>query len=377
MKDDAAVHSPPPDALAGLGRVAGELVHDLANEVQVLHSWAQLARGEAEVGNVPAAELGRVVHLSSSLARMLRDVLGTLSGQTLSHEVDFDPTAVTEATLSDWLPELLPLTVRLRSTLPADVRVAGHQSFWVRTLVNLLRNAARHARSEVLIRLSLADGLEQRPRVVLRVEDDGAGLPHEVRDAVFHPFFRGTTGGTGLGLSSVSWMVSQLRGEVRYVADSTLGGAGFEVRVPARRGSRAPEGASEGGGALQGLRLLLVDDDPAVRFALTRLLRRVGAEVRELDPVGMPEEQVVASVVSSLPDAILLDLHLGERGGLGLWRRMRQDLPQQAERVLFISGSAPGDASWEEAHRTGQPVLAKPFEMTHLVQALSRFGTAG
>lgn len=375
MKDDAAVHSPPPHALAELGRVAGELVHDLANEVQVLHSWAQLARGEVQAGHMPATEVDHVVHLSSSLARMLRDVLGALAGQTISHEVEFDPTAVTEASLSDWLHELLPLTVRLRSTLPADVRVAGQESFWVRTLVNLLRNAARHARGEVLIRLSLSEGLDRRPRVVLRVEDDGPGLPAEVHDAVFHPFFRSTTGGTGLGLSSVSWMVSQLRGEVRYVADSTLGGAGFEVRVPARRGSRAPEGASQSG-ALQGLRLLLVDDDPAVRFALTRLLRRVGAEVRELDPVGMPEEQVVSSVLSSLPDAILLDLHLGERGGLGLWRRMRQDMPQLAERVLFISGSAPGDASWEEAHRTGQPVLAKPFEMTHLVQALGRFGPA-
>lgn len=375
MKDDAAVHSPPPHALAELGRVAGELVHDLANEVQVLHSWAQLARGEVQAGHMPATEVDHVVHLSSSLARMLRDVLGALAGQTMSHEVEFDPTAVTEASLSDWLHELLPLTVRLRSTLPADVRVAGQESFWVRTLVNLLRNAARHARGEVLIRLSLSEGLDRRPRVVLRVEDDGPGLPAEVQDAVFHPFFRSTTGGTGLGLSSVSWMVSQLRGEVRYVADSTLGGAGFEVRVPARRGSRAPEGASQSG-ALQGLRLLLVDDDPAVRFALTRLLRRVGAEVRELDPVGMPEEQVVSSVLSSLPDAILLDLHLGERGGLGLWRRMRQDMPQLAERVLFISGSAPGDASWEEAHRTGQPVLAKPFEMTHLVQALGRFGPA-
>ena len=62
-----------------------------------------------------------------------------------------------------------------------------------------------------------------------------------------------------------------------------------------------------------------------------------------------------------------------ERGGVGLWRRLQEDLPQLAERVVFISGSARGDPLWDEAERTGRAVLAKPFDVQQLITHVAGF----
>jgi DNA-binding NtrC family response regulator len=124
--------------------------------------------------------------------------------------------------------------------------------------------------------------------------------------------------------------------------------------------------------ALAGVRILLIDDDPGVRVALGRLLRRVGAEVREMDPRGEPLESVTDGVLRARPDVLVIDLRLGERGGVGLWQDLSTKLPSLADRVVFVSGAVPGDPYWEAAMETGRPVLAKPFDLDQLVTLVDR-----
>jgi CheY-like chemotaxis protein len=373
------------DPFAALGQVVGELVHDLANDIAVLQSWALLADGELAAGRAPDAEVKRVVEISGALGHMLRDVLATLSEDGLSPEVWFDPAAVAESVISRRVRDLPTLGIRFRSDLPKGTSVRGRHSFWTRTVANLLANSTRFAREAILVTLAL-DGSGSRPMVVLRVEDDGPGVPAAEREDVFRPGWRGQPGGSGLGLSSVAWSVAQLGGEVCYREGSPLGGAAFEVRVPAA-GPLAQRAADASGGpgarqlvsppSLAGLRLLVIDDDDGVRHVLGRLLRRVGADVRELDPVGEPEEQLVLEVLRTLPDVVLLDLRLGERGGLSLWQRLRSELPQLARVVIFLTGASPGDSDWEEAAASGQPILNKPFEVGRLALAIRSLRARG
>src|SRR5690606_2862112 len=124
--------------------------------------------------------------------------------------------------------------------------------------------------------------------------------------------------------------------------------------------------------ALRGARVLVVDDDYAVRHAVRRLLQRTGVEVRDLDPLGETEEQLVQSIHRAAPDVVLLDLRLGGRGGIALWDRMCQEIPQIARRVIFVSGAAPGEADWDQAHLSGQPLLSKPFDVRELARIIVR-----
>lgn len=376
MSEEETRRPEPQERLSSLGRVMGELVHDLNNEVTVLQGWAMLARGELEAGRLPNTEVERVVGITDVLAQMLRDMLDTVAGRGVSPEVGFDPVEVAERTISDRLRGMASATVRLSSTLPDGVRVAGRASFWVRALANLLGNATRHARGAIAVTLELGEVEGGEPVVVMRVEDDGAGIPPERRASVFEPFEHGGEGGTGLGLSSVAWAVAQLRGTVGYRDDSTLGGAAFEILVPVASRLVAARPADRGSGvgaeAMQGARVMVVDDDRPVRHAIQRLLQRSGVDVRELDPRGEPESHILQAILSVLPDVVLLDLRLGDRGGLALWNRMCLDMPHLATRVIFVSGAAPGEPDWEQAQLTGQPLLGKPFDMRELADTVTR-----
>jgi ActR/RegA family two-component response regulator len=371
MRDHVSTPSTP---LSDLGPVLGELVHDLANEIQVLHGWALLARGEVSAGRMPSSELDHVLSLSADLGRMLRDVLETVSGQSLSPEVTFDPSELTESLLNDRARVISGLELRMASRLPPEVRVRGRASFWTRAISNLLGNAARHATRVIGVQLRLEEE-DGRSWVIARVEDDGPGIPEEERLLMFQPLWRGPQGQTGLGLSATLWMAVQLGGSLRYVEGNALGGAAFDLRVPVSTRLMAASRVAHvhaADDALEDVRLLLIDDDPGVRAALGRLLRRVGAEVRELDPRGEPLEWIMDGVLRARPDFLIVDLHLGERAGVELWRYLAAKLPELARRVIFVSGAVPGDPQWEAASRSGQPILAKPFDLEQLVGLIDR-----
>lgn len=100
-----------------------------------------------------------------------------------------------------------------------------------RLLGNLVNNALRYAKSQVVVRIEL-----QAKSWVLVVEDDGAGIPENKRNFVFEPFARldksrnRQTGGVGLGLAIVKQIVNHHHGDIR-IDDSPLGGARFSVRL--------------------------------------------------------------------------------------------------------------------------------------------------
>ncbi|AXA24913.1 MULTISPECIES: ATP-binding protein [Pseudomonas] len=103
-----------------------------------------------------------------------------------------------------------------------------------RAVQNLVRNAMRYCDESLLLRLKLeADGA-----CLLTVEDDGIGIPPEERERIFQPFYRldrsrdRSTGGFGLGLA-ISRRAIEGQGGTLTVAQSSLGGAQFRIRLPA------------------------------------------------------------------------------------------------------------------------------------------------
>ena len=354
------------ERLGALGEVAGELIHDMANLVAVLDGRLRLALGDARMGRAPVSELERAVEGCGDLGAMIRDVLGTLRGEVVSPEVGMSPEAVAELAVRRTLDTCRPVEIRMTSTLPVGTAVAGRDSFLYRAVANLLANAARHAAARILV--TLEPGRAKRT-LVIAVEDDGAGVAPEERETVFRPLVKGDSGGTGLGLSSVAWTVAHLGGHVRCAAGTRLGGARFEIHLPAwfpGRASAVPERTVE----LAGKRVLVVDDNADVRSALGRFLRRMGAEFAEVGSECASEEQVLHAVIRSMPDAVLLDLNLGVRTGVEVWSLLREHIPPLAARVVFLSGAGPGDAVYEAALATGVRILPKPFDFAELAASL-------
>jgi signal transduction histidine kinase len=146
--------------------------------------------------------------------------------------------AVTPVDVDEWVltqAEHLRLTTELEIDT-AEVsggQVLGSESDVSRIIENLASNAARYARHSIAFALSESDGL-----VLLRVADDGPGVPEDKKDMVFERFRRldsdrgRAKGGSGLGLAIVWDLTVNLGGTVR-VEDAAGGGACFVVTLPA------------------------------------------------------------------------------------------------------------------------------------------------
>jgi CheY-like chemotaxis protein len=358
------------ERLQELGRISGELLHDLAGLLAVTGARISLAVEEAHLGRLAMEELGRIQDDMNDLRRMLREVMHELRGDAFSPENTFRLSQTVEQVVHRWVVGAPAVTTTFHSSVPEDVEVAGPVSFFSRAIANLLRNAARHARSQVRITMT---AVRDDRWIEILVDDDGDGVAQELVDRVFDPFVSGEGSGTGLGLSFARWGIARLGGELTFGEQARgLGGASFRILLPvAGTGSvgtrehrdhvgtqvAPPSDArilTRPQGLLSGIAVAVVDDDLAVRQVFVRLLNRAGAVATGLDP--MPWDgpwEAITHLEREVPDVILLDLRLGALSGMEIYGALLEASPVLARRVIFLTGGDPPDP------QPDRPVLSK------------------
>jgi CheY-like chemotaxis protein len=197
----------------------------------------------------------------------------------------------------------------------------------------------------------------------------------EIKDRIFEPFFttREVGSGTGLGLSVVHGIVREHGGTI-VCADASLGGALFKVYLP--RASAAvntgPEGETTAQGKAAGVRVLLVDDDPAVLYVGQALLEELGhTVVAQAGP--KPALEAFARDPFAF-DIVIVDEQMPRMPGTALLRelrRLRPDLP-----VIVASGQGPY-LSQPQENLAGVRWLNKPYDLKDLEREIQEaVGTA-
>lgn len=122
------------------------------------------------------------------------------------------------------------LVIDLERGLP---QVQADPDKFVQVLTNLVENAVRHGEGTVVVTARSATGADESPAVELTVEDEGAGIPEEIRRRVFTKFWKhGASGGSGLGMYLVNGLVRAHGGQVE-IGDAPGGGARVSVLWPA------------------------------------------------------------------------------------------------------------------------------------------------
>lgn len=211
-------------------RFVSDASHELRSPVASIRQHAEVALAHpdrvtvGELAETVLAEDLRVQGLVDDLLLLARADEGTLVA--VEETVDFDDVVLEEA-------RRLAATTRLAvdQTAISAGRVRGDPVQLQRMTRNLLDNAARHARARIAISVSEEDAF-----VVLRIDDDGAGIATADQARVFERFVRlddgrgRDEGGSGLGLAIVADIVAAHDGSVE-VTDSPGGGARFEVRL--------------------------------------------------------------------------------------------------------------------------------------------------
>jgi signal transduction histidine kinase len=115
----------------------------------------------------------------------------------------------------------------------APLRAAVDKQMLRRVLINLVRNAVQALRDAKKGRGQVQVSAEaDEAGIAISVEDDGPGVPEEMRDRIFDPYFTTKSDGTGLGLAIVKKIVVEHGGSID-VSSSPLGGARFVIHLPA------------------------------------------------------------------------------------------------------------------------------------------------
>ncbi len=365
------------EKLAAIGQLVSGVAHELNNPLAGIMAFAQLLHATSPMQE-DQRDAVETIHREARRAAKIVSNLLFFARQRDPERGCTDLNQVMRDTLEMRRYVLRTQQVEVVTDLEASLPTTWADSFQLQQVIlNLITNA-EHALATVKgpkrITLStrLVDG-----KLEASVSDNGPGIPPEQLDQLFNPFFttKAVGEGTGLGLSISDGIARQHGGEIR-VESRPGAGARFTLVLPRVDAPKAPaaERAAPAPPSRAGARtFLLVDDEPAIRQALSIYLRRAGHTV-DLAESG---QEALVHLGRQRYDGIFLDLRMPDVSGADLYGRLRAADPGQAERVVFASGDVDAHDAREFLRATGRPFLAKPFALSAVSELLEQVARDG
>ncbi|MGE5231146.1 MAG: response regulator, partial [Deltaproteobacteria bacterium] len=270
----------------------------------------------------------------------------------------------------------LELSTLIHEGVPEMMR--GDPSRLRQVLFNLVGNAVKFTeRGEVVVRVALAGESDEAVTLRVEVADTGIGIPAPAQAQLFQPFTQAdasTTrryGGTGLGLAICRRLVEAMGGEIG-VASVPGGGSTFWFTVRVAPSRAAGGEAGEQPGLLAGHRVLVVDDNRAIRDDLARQLGRW-----RMDAAGAADGPgallaLRAAAAEGRPfDLALLDLHMPGTSGLELGRAVKADPGIAATRLVLLTSLGERGQARAAQDAGFSAFLTKPLRQSALHDCLA------
>jgi two-component system, NtrC family, sensor kinase len=275
------------DKMASIGQLVSGVAHELNNPLTSIAGLAELLLERPPHPDVPREHL-RVIHDQAERAgRIVRNLLTFARKGGVSEKTAVDLNDVVTRTSLLILYELQLHGIDLNSELSPDpVTVLGDRYELQQVLLNLITNAVQAVTglpAEQDRRITLITSREDG-EAVLRVRDNGPGVPRHLAPYLFTPFFttKAPGEGTGLGLSLSYGLVKAHGGDLTYEPSGDVG-AEFRVSLPFYEADLPAEAAATGtenGGSHR--RILVVDEDPAVHRLIRALFAPDGHAVESV-----------------------------------------------------------------------------------------------
>jgi two-component system cell cycle sensor histidine kinase/response regulator CckA len=366
--------------MQAVGLLAGGIAHDFNNLLTAMIGFCDLLLLRHRAGDQSFADIMQIKQNANRAANLVRQLLAFSRQQTLQPRV-LDVTDVL-GELSHLLRRLIGENIELEMIHGQDLKpVRADAGQLEQVIINLAVNArdampnggkltikTGNVRTTETMQRS-ADVMPPGSYVMLEISDTGTGIPKDILDRIFEPFFstKEVGSGTGLGLSTVYGIVRQTDGFV--FVDSEIGrGATFRIYLPQHalapgEAAQRVSGGDEDRRDLTGIgTVLLVEDEDAVRLFSARALRNKGYKVLEARS-GEAALEIVNEHMNDI-DLVISDVVMPRMDGPTLIKELRTR--RSDIRVIFISGYAEDafrkrvDAG-EEAH-----FLMKPFTLKQL-----------
>ena len=365
------------DRLTSLGTIAASVAHEINNPLAYAIANLELVaslladdpglRGHADPGTPVALALADSREGLLRIRSIVRDL------RTFSRPADDGIGPVDVERVLDSSANIVSSEVSQRARLIKDYggvpRVLANEARLGQVCLNLIVNAAQSI-SEGRVddnEIRLSTRQDGHGRVIIEVRDTGEGIAEPLLAHIFEPFFttKPLSKGTGLGLSICKDLVERLGGTL--TVDSAVGkGSLFRISFPehaegAHRGAEVVDRASAPAppepSARRG-RVLIVDDEPRLCAILARLL---GAE-HEVTTFTSAAAAVERVASGQRFDVIFSDLMMPGMSGMELYAELVRIAPQQAERVVFLTGGAFTPRASDFIGTVRNRFLDKPFD---------------
>jgi PAS domain S-box-containing protein len=357
------------------------LSHELRTPLNAILGWTSLLRsGELEGARATQAlgTIERNARVQVQLIEDLLDVSRILSGKLKIEPSPVDLVRVVESSIDVMRPAATAKRIRITTSFAApQLYVVGDPDRLQQVVWNLLSNAIKFSGEEGDVDVRLERG-EHHARIVVR--DRGKGIGPPFLPYVFDRFRQADSsttrhhGGLGLGLAIVRHLVELHGGTVEAESPGEGRGATFTVHLPAGR-SWAPElpptlPGSAAAGRLDGVRVLVVDDQADERELFTTILGGFGAETKAAGSAA----EGLELVREWKPDVLVSDIAMPEEDGYTLLRKVRALGRDGAGDVPAVAVTAHARAEdRERAFAAGfQTYVAKPIDRLKLVEVVAR-----
>jgi len=367
------------EKLAAMGQLVSGVAHEINNPAAIISGFAQtllledLKPEQGEMLQMIYDEATRIGRITSNLLAFAR------AGGKQRAFVDLNDIARRTFALRSY--HLSTMNIALTLDLePGDPKIWADASELQQMLLNLLINAEQalvtvDGTRTITVR-TRADEREAR----LEVADSGPGIPPEIRDKIFDPFFTTKPEGVGTGLGlSICYGIAQEHGGRIWVESEPKHGARFCIVLPrdpdpvtrpasdanASSGNAAPA-ASRGGETASHLRVLIVDDEDALRDALLRFLKRRG-----IGGEGASDGGAALRTLRERPfDVIISDVRMPGMSGREFLDQLRRERPSLVPRLVFSTGDTFAPDTAALLRDSGVPTVTKPFDFAELERVI-------
>jgi two-component system, cell cycle sensor histidine kinase and response regulator CckA len=360
--------------LEAVGLLAGGVAHDFNNLLTAIRGYAQIALESAGDDDGLRESLDEILLASARAADVTRQLLAFSRRQTLRPRTFDLNQAVLES--GGFLPGVLGARIRVDTALaPGICGLFADPGQVEQVLINLAVSARDRmagggtltietGRTELGAASAVQQGIDPGPYIVLRITDTGEGMDAESVAHAFDPFFTTMPAGAGSGLrlATVYGIVRQSGGAISL--DSAPGSrTSFRILLPQREvemAALAPPPSPLGGSE----RILLVEDEDAVRRLTARLLEAQGYEVVAVETA----VEAIELAAATRFDLLAADVVMPEMDGGRLAARLRDDRPELP--VLFLSGYARDAVLGDVLTAAHTCFLQKPYSPDELAQAV-------
>jgi len=363
------------DRMASIGTLASGVAHEINNPLAYAMLNLQLIGDQlrSRAGVEPASWLRELLALVDDArggAERVRKIVRGLKAFARAdtpRSVPLDVEVALEVAINMTANEIRH-HARLVKDYGRTPRVAADEAQLGQVFINLLVNAAQSIPEGNTVENEIYVGTrtDGEGRAVIEIRDTGSGIPRHLLQRIFDPFF--TTKeigmGTGLGLSVSHGIVASLGGMIEV--ESEVGeGTCFRIVLPPCASdleAQLPARASDADASSGNARVLVIDDETTVGETLGR-----GLEEDHLTTVVSSGREALTIIEAGERfDVILCDVMMPDVAGPDLHQRLQRFAPEQAARMIFMTGGAFTPATRAFLEGITNPTLEKPFELQAL-----------